>query len=83
MKRILLLLFIIHCSLFISPIGAQPFVGGDISMLPKYEGAGVVYTVGMIPFAALRKKPVAHFIFHLIVLTASVLMWVGIYLYVF
>ena len=43
MKRILLLLFIIHCSLFISPIGAQPFVGGDISMLPKYESAGVVY----------------------------------------
>ena len=43
MKRILLLLFIIHCSLFISSAGAQPFVGGDISMLPKYESAGVVY----------------------------------------
>ena len=43
MKRLLLLLIIIHCSLFISPAGAQPFVGGDISMLPKYESAGVVY----------------------------------------
>ena len=44
---------------------------------------GLVYTLGMIPFAALRKKPVAHFIWHIFVLAGSVLMWVGIYLYVF
>ena len=55
----------------------------DFPLFCYILGAGVVYTVGMIPFAALKKKPVAHFMFHLIVLIASVLMWVGIYLYVF
>ena len=55
----------------------------DFPLFCYILGAGVVYTVGMIPFAALKKKPVAHFIFHLIVLIASILMWVGIYLYVF
>ncbi len=44
---------------------------------------GVVYTLGMIPFAALRKRKVAHFIWHLVVLAGSILMGVGIYLYVF
>ncbi len=44
---------------------------------------GVTYTLGMIPFAALRKKPVAHFIWHLVVLLAAIFMWIGIYLYVF
>ena len=36
------LLFILFYFLF-SPAGAQKYVGGDISMLPKYEQAGVVY----------------------------------------
>ena len=43
MKTKLLTLFVIFCSLSISQAAAQPFVGGDISMLPKYESAGVVY----------------------------------------
>ncbi len=43
---------------------------------------GLVYTFGMIPFAALKKKPVAHFIFHLVVLLGTICMWTGIYLYV-
>ena len=46
-------------------------------------GGGVVYTLGMIPFAALKHKPVAHFIWHLVVLTGAILMWVGEYLYVY
>jgi len=44
---------------------------------------GVTYTLGMIPFAALKNKPVSHFIWHLVVLAASILMRTGIYLYVF
>ncbi|MBP5091986.1 MAG: hemolysin III family protein [Bacilli bacterium] len=55
----------------------------DFPLFCYILGAGIVYTVGMIPFAALKRKPVAHFIFHLVVLTAAILMWVGIYLYVF
>ena len=44
---------------------------------------GITYTLGMIPFAALKHKPVAHFIWHIFVLVGSILMWVGIYLFVF
>ncbi|MBQ9457403.1 MAG: hemolysin III family protein [Bacilli bacterium] len=44
---------------------------------------GLAYTLGMIPFGALKKKPVAHFIWHLCVLIGSLLMWAGIYMYVF
>ena len=39
---VMMLSFIIY-HLSVSPARAQKFVGGDISMLPKYEEAGVVY----------------------------------------
>lgn len=38
---------------------------------------GVVYTLGMIPFA--RKKKYSHCVWHLFVLAAAALHWVGIY----
>ncbi|MCI8397965.1 MAG: hypothetical protein HFF90_00980 [Oscillibacter sp.] len=38
---------------------------------------GVVYTLGMIPFA--RSKKYDHCVWHMFVLTAAVLHWVGIY----
>lgn len=44
-------------------------------------GGGVVYTIGIIPFA-IRTR-VAHFIWHFFVLAGAVIQWVGIYLYVF
>ena len=40
MKKTILLII---CLMTIAPISAQKYVGGDISMLPKYEEAGVVY----------------------------------------
>ena len=46
-------------------------------------GGGIVYTLGMIPFAALKGKPVAHFIWHFVVLIGAILMWFGIYLNIF
>ena len=46
-------------------------------------GGGIVYTLGMIPFAALHKRPVSHFIWHFVVLAGAILMWTGIYLCVF
>ena len=38
---------------------------------------GVVYTLGMIPFARNRKYD--HCVWHLFVLAAAALHWVGIY----
>lgn len=46
-------------------------------------GGGIIYTLGMIPFAVLKKKPVAHFIFHMVVLLASICMGMGILFFVF
>ena len=42
---------------------------------------GVVYTLGIIPFA-LKKKG-AHFLWHFFVLFGALLHWFGIYLYVY
>lgn len=42
---------------------------------------GVVYSVGMIPFAL--KKGCAHFIWHFFVLAGAVVQWIGIYLYIY
>ena len=59
------------------------WVKDDLPLLFWILGGGIVYTLGMIPFAALHKKPVAHFIWHFVVLVGAILMWVGIYLHVF
>ena len=59
------------------------WVRDDLPLLFWILGGGIVYTLGMIPFAALHKKPVAHFIWHFVVLAGAILMWVGIYLHVF
>ena len=40
MKQTLLLIL---CAMLTTTVSAQKYVGGDISMLPKYEQAGVVY----------------------------------------
>ena len=42
---------------------------------------GVVYTLGIIPFALKRKG--AHFLWHFFVLFGAVIHWIGLYLYVF
>ena len=59
------------------------WIMNDLPLFLWIITGGVTYTLGMIPFAALRRKPVAHFIWHIFVLAGSVLMWVGIYLFVF
>lgn len=60
-----------------------PFwIRNDLKLLFWILLGGVVYTLGMIPFAALRKKKCAHFIWHIVVLTGAILMWIGIYKYV-
>ena len=44
-------------------------------------GGGVIYTLGIIPFA-LKKKG-SHFLWHFFVLFGAVIHWIGIYLYVY
>ncbi len=44
-------------------------------------GGGLLYTIGIIPFA-LRKK-IAHFIWHFFVLFGAVAHWFGIFLYLY
>lgn len=42
---------------------------------------GIIYTVGMIPFA--KNKKYDHFIWHFFVLGGAILHWFGIYLFVY
>ena len=42
---------------------------------------GVIYTLGIIPFAI--KAKVSHFIWHIFVLGGAVVQWIGVYNYVF
>ena len=44
-------------------------------------GGGIVYTIGMIPFAKHGKG--SHFIWHLFVLGGAILHWLGIYLFLY
>lgn len=52
-------------------------IRGDFVLLWWILGGGLLYTVGMIPFAV--DKRVAHFIWHLFVLFGAVVQWIGIY----
>lgn len=57
-------------------------INNDIQLLIWILSGGVVYTLGMIPFAAFKKKKSAHFIWHFVVLIGAILQFIGIYLYV-
>lgn len=54
---------------------------GDIAFLWFILGGGIIYSVGIIPFA--MKTKVAHFIWHFFVLAGAVVQWVGIYLQIY
>lgn len=44
-------------------------------------GGGIIYSLGIIPFAI--KKKCAHFIWHFFVLAGAITQWIGIYLTLF
>ena len=44
-------------------------------------GGGIIYSLGIIPFA--MKTRVAHFIWHFFVLCGAVVQWVGVYIYIY
>lgn len=53
----------------------------DLKLFLFILGGGIVYTLGVIPFAI--KKKTAHFIWHFFVLFGAVIHWLGIFLYIF
>ncbi|MBO4407113.1 MAG: hemolysin III family protein [Clostridia bacterium] len=59
------------------------FLSNDPALFFFILGGGLIYTLGMIPFSALKKKESAHFIWHFFVLFGAIVQWTGIYLYVF
>lgn len=66
------------CGIFFLP---EMVTRGDYLFLSCILGGGVIYSLGMIPFAL--KKKVAHFIWHFFVLAGAVVQWVGVYLTVY
>ena len=53
----------------------------DIPLFIFILGGGLLYTLGIIPFALKRKG--AHFIWHFFVLFGAIAHWFGIYLYLY
>ena len=53
----------------------------DIGLFLFTLGGGLMYTLGIIPFAL--KKRGAHFIWHFFVLFGAAAHWLGIYLYLY
>ena len=76
----------IHMALYIvlgwSGLVFLPRMAGDnIPLLIFILAGGLLYTIGIIPFA-LKKKG-AHFIWHFFVLFGAIAHWFGIYLYLY
>ena len=55
--------------------------GGALKMAFFILGGGVVYSLGIIPFAL--KKRASHFIWHFFVLAGAVVQWVGIFTHIY
>ena len=56
-------------------------MGSNLPLAIWILAGGVLYTLGIIPFA--MKARASHFIWHFFVLAGAVVQWVGIYLYLF
>ncbi len=56
-------------------------LGDNVGLFAWILGGGVVYSVGIVPYA-LRKK-CSHFIWHFFVLAGAIVQWVGIYNFIY
>ncbi len=59
------------------------FMGNNFWLFFYILLGGVIYSLGMIPFAALKGKPGAHFIWHLFVIFGALIQYLGILLFIF
>ncbi len=76
----------LHMTLYIvlgwSGLMLLPFMyKNDIRLLYYILGGGIIYSLGIIPFAL--KKKVSHFIWHFFVLLGAIMQWMGIYICIF
>lgn len=62
------------CGIMFLPLMVK---NGDYAFLAYILGGGVVYSLGIIPFAL--KGRVAHFIWHFFVLFGALIQWIGVY----
>lgn len=78
-KALHMTLFIVlgWCGLIFLP----RLIRNDLNLLWMILGGGVIYTLGIIPFAL--KKRGSHFLWHFFVLFGALIHWFGIYLYVY
>lgn len=56
-------------------------VKNDFAFFFYILGGGIVYSLGIIPFAIDKK--VSHFIWHFFVLVGAIVQWIGIYIYIY
>ncbi len=56
-------------------------ISRDIGFFALIIGGGIIYSLGVIPFAI--KARVSHFIWHFFVLAGAVVQWIGIYIYIY
>lgn len=54
---------------------------GDFAMAMWILAGGIVYSIGIIPYAI--KYRASHFIWHLFVLLGAAVQWIGIYVYIY
>lgn len=54
---------------------------GDYAFLGFILGGGIIYSVGIIPFAINAK--ISHFIWHFFVLAGAIVQWVGVYIQIY
>ena len=81
--RIKILNYILYFAVGWSGIVFIPFfINYNITLLIYILVGGIVYTLGMIPFAFKQIK-VTHFIFHLVILIACIIQFSGIYICLF
>lgn len=78
-KALHMTLFIVlgWCGLIFLP----RLIRNDLNLFWMILGGGVIYTLGIIPFAL--KKRGSHFLWHFFVLFGAMIHWFGIYLYVY
>ena len=57
-----------------------PYMWGSY-LLWYILGGGIIYTLGIIPFALNKKS--AHFIWHIFVLGGAIVQWLGVYLCIY
>ena len=59
------------------------FINYNIKLMIWILVGGVVYTLGMIPFAVMKKKRNSHLLWHFFVLAGCAIQWAGIFMEIY